>query len=311
MSDTALPEPSRTHRTSVEQQPGPPAAKVAAVTPIVARKRARKGPPGDIARSVGLRGEVSPVGWALPDNLSEAEWRDAGRILGRVERSVAWWIGDWWAFGEARYGERKALVEGDDWDGPSFATCVNAATVCGTFESPRRRGLLGFTHHAEVAGLPPVEADRLLDWAEETIVRTGKPRATRELRAEVSKMRVTVGAQPSGGTCTLDDLPAPTPPPAPLIFTQPLHYPRPYEAPVAPVLAPKPVALAQWEVESNELRAAAAAKPEITTYTDDEEFASWLAQVSDPKEHRQIADWLRGTTPATVIYALRLHRNFR
>ncbi len=28
--------------------------------------------------------------------------------LDLAERSVSWWIGDRWAFGEARYGERKA-----------------------------------------------------------------------------------------------------------------------------------------------------------------------------------------------------------
>jgi hypothetical protein len=47
-------------------------------------------------------GRVSQVGWELPSDLSEAEWREAGVILGRVERSVAWWLGDWWAFGVLR-----------------------------------------------------------------------------------------------------------------------------------------------------------------------------------------------------------------
>ena len=42
----------------------------------------------------------------------------------------SWWIGDWWAFGEHRYGDRKALVESDGWTGPSFGTCMNAAAVC-------------------------------------------------------------------------------------------------------------------------------------------------------------------------------------
>jgi hypothetical protein len=40
-----------------------------------------------------------------------------------------------WAFGEHRYGNRKAIVEAENWDGPAFSTCVNAATVARAFES--------------------------------------------------------------------------------------------------------------------------------------------------------------------------------
>ena len=35
-------------------------------------------------------------------------------------RSVSWWLGDWWAFGEALYGLRKAIVEAEDWEGPGW-----------------------------------------------------------------------------------------------------------------------------------------------------------------------------------------------
>jgi hypothetical protein len=80
----------------------------------------------------------------------------------------------WWAFGEARYGERKAIVEAEDWEGPAYQTCVNASNVAKRFESNRRRLDLTFKHHAEVVALPPAEADSLLDWCEETIQETGK-----------------------------------------------------------------------------------------------------------------------------------------
>jgi hypothetical protein len=67
------------------------------------------------------------------------------------DHGVSWWIGDWWAFGEQRYGDRKAITEADDWDGPAFQTCADAAMVCRAFETSRRREVLSFTHHAEVA----------------------------------------------------------------------------------------------------------------------------------------------------------------
>ena len=49
-----------------------------------------------------------------------------------------WAVGDWWAFGEHRYGERAAIVKSAEWEGPAFQTCVDAATVCRRFESTSR-----------------------------------------------------------------------------------------------------------------------------------------------------------------------------
>src|SRR5215469_16466364 len=53
------------------------------------------------------------------------------------------------------------------------------------FETSRRRDVLSFSHHREVALLPPEDADRWLDWAEEPLRDRGKPRSTRELRRQV------------------------------------------------------------------------------------------------------------------------------
>jgi hypothetical protein len=50
--------------------------------------------------------------------------------------------------------------------GRGFQTLMNAASVCRSFETSRRREALTFTHHLEVAALPPKEADMLLDKAE-------------------------------------------------------------------------------------------------------------------------------------------------
>lgn len=159
-----------------------------------------------LSDGAALRGRVLRVGWELPSDLTEAEWRAGGEFLGKVERCISWWIGDWWAFGEARYGERKAMVEAEDWEGPDFGACRNAAVVSRAFEMSRRRDVLSFSHHAEVAAIPAAEADALLDWAEETIPEKGKPRSTRELRAEVHRRRPQLGALPNETTCTIADL---------------------------------------------------------------------------------------------------------
>jgi hypothetical protein len=39
------------------------------------------------------------------------------------------------AFGEARYGEREAIVEAEDWEGPDYGTSRNAAVVARAFET--------------------------------------------------------------------------------------------------------------------------------------------------------------------------------
>jgi hypothetical protein len=125
-----------------------------------------------------LSGSVSPSGWTPPADMSEADWRSVGAALDKLSRGLGWLIGDWWIYGESRYGGRKAITEAGDWEGPAFKTCANAATVCRAFETSRRREVLSFKHHAEVASLQKEKADALLDWCEETT----PPRSTRELR---------------------------------------------------------------------------------------------------------------------------------
>ena len=60
---------------------------------------------------------------------------------------------------EARYGERKAIVEAEDWEGPAYQACVDTANVCRKFplESKPRRLDLSFKNHREVAALSAAE----------------------------------------------------------------------------------------------------------------------------------------------------------
>jgi len=134
---------------------------------------------------------LSPTSFELPNKLPEKDWREIGIALGRMRGSMQWWLGDWWRYDGHGYGDRKAMVESDDWEGPQFEVCKNAASVCRAFaETSRRRDVLSFNHHAEVAGLSdPAIADRLLDWCEEPLASTAKPRTIRELREEVRKAK--------------------------------------------------------------------------------------------------------------------------
>jgi hypothetical protein len=104
--------------------------------------------------------------------------------LGRQQHALQWRIGDWWNHPGHAYGDRLARVTEDDWAGPTYSTCTNAASVADRFETSRRRELLTFSHHVEVAHLAPHFADELLDWCEEPIQITGKPRSVRALQEE-------------------------------------------------------------------------------------------------------------------------------
>ena len=100
------------------------------------------------------------------DNCSEYDrWVSEGLSLNKDYSNYKWCLGDWWNAGHA-YGERKALVDGDNWDGPKFQTCMNAGSLASMFTISRRREVLSFGHHIEVQGLPVADQDKLLDECE-------------------------------------------------------------------------------------------------------------------------------------------------
>jgi hypothetical protein len=139
--------------------------------------------------------KFTATGLELPADLTEAEWLAAGQALTALHGSWQWALGDWWAYGEHAYGDRKALVESDDWTGPEYQTCKNIAAVCRCFERSRRRDRLSFSHHAEVANVSTSDpgkhwgADEYLDWCLEPLKADPKarPRSVRELREEIAR----------------------------------------------------------------------------------------------------------------------------
>lgn len=124
--------------------------------------------------------------FSVPKDISFDDWRAIGVQLAGNQRVLNWWIGDWWAAGQHRYGERAKLAA-EGIFGREFQTLANTASVCRSFESSRRRESLSFTHHVEVAALPPDHADTLLDRAQ------SENWSTRELRREVIRHRVQTG----------------------------------------------------------------------------------------------------------------------
>jgi hypothetical protein len=141
----------------------------------------------------GRAARPSPLGLELDPQLDFESWRRLGaRIASRADVTT-WWLGDWLAFGERRYGRRYR--DAVDATGLDYQTLRNYASVARHFPMARRHPNLSFQHHAEVCALDEDEQDRWLALAER--YRWSR----RELRRQLH--RATEPAQPEPGVMRL------------------------------------------------------------------------------------------------------------
>jgi len=154
----------------------------------------------------------------LPDDLSADDWKQIGLDLSTIKNANGawmWWIGDWWAFDNHRFGDRTALVTSPGWPGPKLQTCKNAASVCRKIKTSCRQDVLSYSAHQEISRLPNDKIAEALAWA----VVDGRPRSKSKIREYVNQ-RVQP-ASPSGGDrgtsrrTASANAPAPGPAPAP------------------------------------------------------------------------------------------------
>jgi N6-adenosine-specific RNA methylase IME4 len=123
------------------------------------------------------------------------EWTAAILTLGRWTGWTMWWWADGWAFGEAHYGSRKAMVESPDWHGPAYASCRALAWVARRIKPLRRLNALPWDHYHQAARLVEMNNDgtirddsaavQALAWA----MRTGQPCTVQEMRVHVGAIK--------------------------------------------------------------------------------------------------------------------------
>lgn len=125
------------------------------------------------------------IGLQFPErDLTFDEWQQAGMKIARMSDSTAWFLGDWIVYGESHYADRyRRVVEATV---VSYQTLRNYAWVARRFPLSRRRDVLTFYHHMEVARLPTPEQERWLDRAVE------RRWSVRQLRQHV-KQEHTIG----------------------------------------------------------------------------------------------------------------------
>ena len=108
-------------------------------------------------------------------------WKAVGARIAMYSEASSWWLGDWLAFGQVKYGRR--YKEGVALTGLDYKTLRNYAMVARRFEVSRRRDDVSFQHHAEVCALEDPEQDRWLELA--AVNRWSKAELRRRLRAEL------------------------------------------------------------------------------------------------------------------------------
>ena len=82
--------------------------------------------------------ELTPTGIAWPKDrdLTPVEWQTIGAALMYMEQRCGWWVGDWWVYGEQKYGDLTNLATAI---GRAPKTLHNKASVARQVE-PSRRG---------------------------------------------------------------------------------------------------------------------------------------------------------------------------
>jgi hypothetical protein len=115
---------------------------------------------GILARRASFSSETA---LKLDPETTFDEWQEIGVFIGRVNRMSGWWIADWVSFGERAFGETYAQALNET--GLAYQTLANYVSVGHRVPPSVRRGDLSFSHHAEVASLPPADQGELLERA--------------------------------------------------------------------------------------------------------------------------------------------------
>jgi DNA methylase len=123
-------------------------------------KRTRRDPSSEAALVAFPNAAFNERGLLIDPSCSYDEWQRMGADLERISGAWQWWYGDWWNFGESRYGEKHAQALPDK----DYGTKANAAYVASRVQFSRRREI-SFAHHQEVAPLEPSEQDAWLEQA--------------------------------------------------------------------------------------------------------------------------------------------------
>lgn len=126
-----------------------------------------KAPPKSVQSLADLEqaGSLTQVGLKLPTTITAEQYEAVGAMLGKADQAIQWAIGDWIAYGEARFGEESyQYIESL---GISEASRSQHVLVATHIPVERRREELTWSHHRAVHHMEEDEQDRWLQLAVE------------------------------------------------------------------------------------------------------------------------------------------------
>lgn len=95
-----------------------------------------------------IPGTLTETSLELLEDLSYEEWAAVGETLGRMERAVGWWVGDWAIYGQPRYEKWQETVDRLALSERTARRCIQVASFVGFGQ---RWPNLSFLHHELVA----------------------------------------------------------------------------------------------------------------------------------------------------------------
>jgi hypothetical protein len=138
----------------------------------------------------------SRSGLQFDPRTSFEAWTAVGERIAGHAKTTSWWLGDWVAFGERRYGQRYRLAI--QATGLDYQTLRNYAVVARRFELSRRRSTLSLQHHAAVCSLPDRLQDKWLglaeinQWSKQELRRRVRQSKSGEMSSGACLMHLTV-----------------------------------------------------------------------------------------------------------------------
>ena len=108
---------------------------------------------------------LMPLGLELQEATTLEAWASIGKRLWRGNQLLMWWVGDWCAFGEAKYpGKLKEFAE---LNGFNYLRLKELGGVAAAVQLPLRKEGLDWAFYKEVAPLPKKEQSQWLKVAQE------------------------------------------------------------------------------------------------------------------------------------------------
>jgi hypothetical protein len=89
--------------------------------------------------------------------LTYDQWASVGLRLGGLHSGIQWWLGDWFVFGHGRYRDGEMYHQALEETGRSAGGLYTLKWVAEKVGPEVRRADLSWSHHREVAKLPPDE----------------------------------------------------------------------------------------------------------------------------------------------------------